>query len=435
MATRAERIHGAERNLMSIRQAAVPDVLNGIVQKYGLAFVMVASYFGSGSVYIASQAGVTHGYTLLWAVVGAALLGFMAQDMSARLGIHGESLMVFVRRRLGRPLATAIAVFLSIGCVAWTLGLVAAVGAGISFLLGGAVGWQPIAVVTTVAAIAVGLLDYDSVENLMIGMMLALMVVYVVVALPSGADPRAITLGFLPTADSLGTLTMAAGILGTTALWPNFFLESILVHTKGWTSKSDIPDVRRDLAVGYAVGGVTTIAILIAAAALLRPMGYTSLKTFITPGRALVEVLGTWAMVLFIGGVVAAAFNSIIPIMWTPAYIVPQAAGYDSPRDSRLFTIIFAVGTGIGVLSPVVSSVLNLSVVDMVILFPMYNGIFSLPIAAILLFWSVNDGETMGEHRNGWKLNAVNAFLVLLAVVLAALSVRDFLGLISTGGF
>ncbi|SFF95339.1 NRAMP (natural resistance-associated macrophage protein) metal ion transporters [Halopelagius inordinatus] len=420
---------------MSIRQAAVPDVLSGIVQKYGLAFVMVASYFGSGSVYIASQAGVTHGYTLLWAVVGAALLGFMAQDMSARLGIHGESLMVFVRRRLGRPIATAIAVFLSIGCVAWTLGLVAAVGAGISFLLGGAVGWQPIAVVTTVAAIAVGLLDYDSVENLMIGMMLALMVVYVVVALPSGADPRAITLGFLPTADSLGTLTMAAGILGTTALWPNFFLESILVHTKGWTNKSDIPDVRRDLAVGYAVGGVTTIAILIAAAALLRPMGYTSLKTFITPGRALVEVLGTWAMVLFIGGVVAAAFNSIIPIMWTPAYIVPQAAGYDSPRDSRLFTIIFAVGTGIGVLSPVVSSILDLSVVDMVILFPMYNGIFSLPIAAILLFWSVNDGETMGEHRNGWKLNVVNASLVLLAVVLAALSVRDFIGLISTGGF
>ncbi|MFC6826301.1 Nramp family divalent metal transporter [Halopelagius fulvigenes] len=420
---------------MSIRHAAVPDVLTGLIQKYGLAFVMVASYFGSGSVYIASQAGVVHGYTLLWAVLGAALLGFMAQNMSARLGIHGESLMVFVRRKMGRPAATAIAVFLSIGCVAWTLGLVAAVGAGVSFLLGGAVGWQPIAVVTTVAAILVGLLNYEAVENLMIGMMLALMVVYVVVALPSGADPAAITLGFVPTADSLGALTMAAGILGTTALWPNFFLESILVHTKGWTDESDLPDARRDLAVGYAVGGVTTVAILIAAAALLRPMGYTSLETFMTPGRALVEVLGTWAMVLFIGGVIAAAFNSIIPIMWTPAYIVPQAAGYDSPRDTRLFTLLFSLGTGIGVLSPVVSSVLNLSVVDMVILFPMYNGIFSLPVAAVLLFWAVNDGETMGEYRNGWKLNVVNALLVLLAVVLAALSIRDFLGLISTGGF
>lgn len=46
--------------------------------KYGLSFIMVASYFGSGSVFIASQAGVEYGYVLLWAVVGAVLLGFMA---------------------------------------------------------------------------------------------------------------------------------------------------------------------------------------------------------------------------------------------------------------------------------------------------------------------------------------------------------------------
>ena len=420
---------------MSTTQAGVSEILTGMVHKYGLAFVMVASYFGSGSVYIASQAGVAHGYTLLWAVVGSALLGFMAQDMSARLGIHGDSLMEFVRRRLGRPAATGIAVFLSIGCVAWTLGLVAAVGAGVSFLLGGAVAWQPIAVATTLAAIAVGLLNYEAVENLMIGMMLSLMVVYVVVAMPSGADPSAVATGFVPSIDGVGALTMAAGILGTTALWPNFFLESILVEKKGWTGVADLPAVRRDLSVGYAVGGITTIAILIASAALLRPMGYTSLETFITPGEALVEVLGTWAMVLFVGGVIAAAFNSIVPIMWTPAYIIPQALGYDARKGSRPFKLIFAGLTGIGVLSPVVSAALDLSVVDMVILFPMYNGIFSLPVAAVLLFWSVNDVETMGEFRNGWKLNAVNALLVLLAVVLAALSMRDFVDLISSGGF
>ncbi|WIV68089.1 NRAMP family divalent metal transporter [Natrialbaceae archaeon AArc-T1-2] len=420
---------------MSLREATLVEDLTGHVQQYGLAFVMVASYFGSGSVFIASQAGVMHGYTLLWAVVGAALLGFMAQDMSARLGIHGDSLMVFVREKLGRPAATAIAIFLSVGCVAWTLGLVAAVGAGVSFLLGGTIPWQPIAVVTTFAAIAVGVLNYDAVENLMIAMMLSLMVVYVIVALPSGADPGGVAVGFVPTMDTFGALAMAAGLLGTTALWPNFFLESILVYQKGWTEKSDLSDARVDLTVGYAVGGVTTIAILIASAALLRPMGYTTLESFITPGEALVEVLGVWAMVLFVGGVIAAAFNSIIPIMWTPAYIVPQAAGYDVSKGDRLFNVIFASLTGIGVLSPAVSWWLELSVVDMVILFPMYNGIFALPVAAVLLFWAVNDRETMGEHRNSRRLNVANAALVFLAIVLAALSVQDFIELITGGGF
>src|SRR6056297_1966829 len=229
---------------MSTQNATLLDSITGLAEQYGLAFVMVASYFGSGSVYIASQAGVMHGYTLLWAVVGAALLGFMAQDMSARLGIHGESLMVFVRDKLGRPLAVTIALFLSIGCVAWTVGLVAAVGAGVSFLLGGAVAWQPIAVVTTIAAIAVGLLHYDTVENIMIGMMLSLLVVYVIVALPSSPAAGELTMGFVPTMDSVGALAVAAGLLGTTALWPNFFLESILVGQKGWTEQSDLPSAR-----------------------------------------------------------------------------------------------------------------------------------------------------------------------------------------------
>nr|WP_249361554.1 Nramp family divalent metal transporter [Haloterrigena sp. H1] len=270
---------------MSIRNFSPLDYAAGQVQQYGLAFVMVASYFGSGSVFIASQAGVMHGYTLLWAVVGAALLGFMAQDMSARLGIHGEPLMVFVREKLGRPGATAIAIFLAIGCVAWTLGLVAAVGAGFSFLLGGAIGWQPIAVVTTFVAIGVGVLNYDTVENVMIGMMLSLMVIYVIVALPSGANPGDVALGFVPTTDTFGAVAMAAGLLGTTALWPNFFLESILVHQKGWTDQSDLPDAREDLAIGYAVGGVTTIAILIAAAALLRPMALRNSRHSSRPAR------------------------------------------------------------------------------------------------------------------------------------------------------
>src|SRR6056297_2282243 len=96
--------------------------------KYGVSFIMVASYFGSGSIFIASQAGVEYGYVLIWAVIGAVMLGFMAQDMSARLGIYGDTLMTFIRKKLGKNGALILALFLSLGCIAWTLALTAAVG-------------------------------------------------------------------------------------------------------------------------------------------------------------------------------------------------------------------------------------------------------------------------------------------------------------------
>lgn len=423
----------------SIRNSYASVVQNlGISEffrKYGLAFVMVASYFGSGSVFIASSAGVRYGYGLLWAVVGAVLLGFMAQDMSARLGIFGEPLMVFARRKLGRTLATAVAVLLSVGCVAWTLELTAAVGKGISVLANGAVGWQPLAFVVGAAAIVVGILGYGWVERVMTGMMLGLLVAYVVVAGAASPSLSSMATGFVPNVPDVGAVTLAAGILGTTALWPNFFLESNLVGQKGWDDESDVSSMRTDLGIGYAVGGLTTIAIVVVAAAVLRPAGITELATFLTPGEALATVLGDWAMVAFIVGAVAAAFNSIIPIMWAPAYMIPQAYGMEVTADDRVFKIIYAGLTALGSLSPLVHLTLGLSVVDMIILFPAYNGVVGLPITAALLLWAVNDSETMGKYKNGWKLNVANSLLVILAVYLAYSSAEGVFSAIFSGSF
>jgi Mn2+/Fe2+ NRAMP family transporter len=378
---------------------------------------------------------VQFGYGLLWAAGGAVLLGFMAQDMSARLGIFGDSLAAFSREKLGSTGATALMVLLSVGCVAWALALTAAVGKGIVVLFGlQSVGWQPFAVATGLLAMVVGVLSYDLVERVMVSMMFGLLIAYLVVLSGSSPDVGAVVTGFVPGVGQAGSMALAVSILGTTALWPNFFLESKLVEEKGWTSEADISVMRRDLSIGYFVGGLTTIAIIIVAAAVLRPAGYTQLDTFLTPGRALSAVLGDWAMTLFLVGTVAAAFNSIVPIMWAPAYMIPEAMGERFADSSRLFTAIYVGGVGLGCLSPLVNQALGLGVVDMIILFPAYNGVVGLPITAVLLFWAVNDAETMGVHTNSWKLNALNSVLILLAVYSAWTAGQSIIGAILGGG-
>lgn len=401
-------------------------------QTYGLAFVMVASYFGSGSIFIASTAGVRFGYALLWAVVAATLIGFFAQDMSARLGIFGEPLMTFVRRRLGTLVALVIAVWLTIGCILWTLELTAAVGAGVSRLLGGAIGWQPLALVSGGLAILAGIRGYAALEHLMTAMMVTLLLIYAGVAVASGPDLGAAVSGLVPGGGlEAGALLMIAGILGTTALWPNFFLESILVREKGWKNRDDVRVMRRDLILGYSVGGLITMAVLIVAAAILGPQGITELESYLTPGFALAEVLGNWAMVLFVVGAVAAAFNSIVPIMWAPAYLIPEALGHDPDSNSREFKTVFVVTTAIGSLSPVVHELTGLSVIEMIVLFPTFNGIFGLPLTMILLVWAVNHRGTMGEERNRGAWNVIAAVLVVLSVTLALLSLRGFVAAIA----
>ncbi|TVP73856.1 MAG: iron transporter [Gemmatimonadales bacterium] len=395
---------------------------------------MVASYFGSGSIFIASQAGVEYGYVLLWAVVGAVLLGFMAQDMSARLGIFGDTLMGFMRRRLGKGPSLTIALFLSIGCVAWCLALCAAVGMSIQVLTGDAIPWQPLAVLTAVAAILVGILDYSKIEKIMTAMMFLLLVLYLIVAGASQPDLVDVAMGFVPSVPDVGAIVLGAAILGTTALWPNFFLESILVRRKGWNSHKHVKTMRTDLSIGYTVGGLITLAIIIVAANVLRPAGYTELSTFVAPGEALAAVLGQWAMIVFLVGVVCAAFNSIIPIMWTVPFMILEALDIDH-RDgtSRGFKRIFAVATGLGALSPLVAAVTGLSVVQMITLFPAFNGVFGLPITAALLFWAVNDRKVMGKETNTWGLNLVNVTLVIFAAYVAVRSASGVMNQIFGG--
>lgn len=414
--------------------AFVQPLLKKFFDRFGLSFVMVASYFGSGSIFIASQAGVEYGYVLIWAVVGAVLLGFMAQDMSARLGIFGDTLMSFIRKKLGKKLALALALFLSVGCIAWTLALTAAVGMSVEVLSAGSLAWQPVAVVTGVIAIITGILDYKHVEKAVTTMMFALLLLYLVVAGASAPDVAQVAAGFVPRIPDTGAMLLGAGILGTTALWPNFFLESILVKKKGWDSQHHVKEMRLDLMLGYAVGGLITVAIIVVAAAVLRPAGYTELSTFVTPGEALATVLGPWAMVAFLLGVIAAAFNSIIPIMWTVPFMILEAVDSDEKQqDSRPFKLIYAGSIFLGMLSPLVAQVTGLSVVEMITLFPAYNGVFGLPITAGLLFWAVNDSDTMGARTNTWKLSLANFTLVIFSAYIAIKSAKGVLSAIFGG--
>ncbi|MDZ7805555.1 MAG: Nramp family divalent metal transporter [Gracilimonas sp.] len=404
--------------------------------KYGLSFIMVASYFGSGSIFIASQAGVEYGYVLIWAVIGAVMLGFMAQDMSARLGIYGDTLMTFIRNKLGKNGALILALLLSLGCIAWTLALTAAVGMSFEVLTGGAITWQPLAVVTGIVAIIVGTLHYGYVEKVMTGMMFLLLILYLIVAGASGPDMVGVAKGFIPSIPDTGAMLLGAAILGTTALWPNFFLESILVKRKGWNSDKHVKSMRTDLTMGYTVGGLITVAIIIVSAAVLRPAGYTELSTFVAPGEALEIVLGRWAMIVFLVGVIAAAFNSIVPIMWTVPYMILEALDIDHEEGtSKKFKMIFAGGILIGMFSPLVAKVTGLSVVEMITLFPAFNGVFGLPVTAALLFWAMNDKKLMGANTNSWKLNIANFTLVLFSAYIAINSVQGVMSAIFGGMF
>lgn len=405
--------------------SAIPAFFKKFFEHFGLSFVMVASYFGAGSIFIASQAGVEYGYVLIWAVVGAVLLGFMAQDMSARLGMFGVTLMDFIRIRMGKKFALIFAIFLSIGCVLWAMELAGAVGMSVEVLTGGAASWQVVAVATMGVSVLTGIMDYSNLEKFITAMMAGLLILYAIVAGASEPNLTELASGFIPSLPDERAFVLGAAILGTTALWPNFFLESILVKAKGWNSQKHLRAMRLDLVVGYAAGGVITVAVVVVAAAVLRPNGVTELVSFIAPGEALAEVMGPWAKTAFLIGVIAASYNSIVPILWTVPFMILSAVDHPEPdQDSRAFKRIYIGCSVLSAFVPLIPIYLGLGVLDMILLFPAYNGVVGLPLTAVFLFWAVNDKRIMGEHTNSKLLNVFNFLLVIFSCYIAVKSGR-----------
>lgn len=414
------------------------EMIRNFYEDYGVSFVIVASYFGSGSIFIATAAGARFGYSVLWMIPVAVAVGYIKLDMAGRLGIHSNtSLASFIGKKVGRVPAYILGAVLTTGCIAWGLELFAAMGMCVQIFSGGLVNWMWFIPVAGILVLVLGFQRYGVVEKVMTALLITIFVLYLALFVASNPSIAKIARGYMGRLPS-GSLTFLVAFLGTKALWPNDFLESVFTERKNWSGEEGVNNMRKDLLIAKPLWGIllATLMVIGAAAVLHERLGVTGLETFIDVVDPLRIGIGVWAAVIFLACIFIAAYNSQIPILWTPAYLFLGARGRDNPDiDSRGFRTIYALIVAVSMTSPLFTIFFGLSPVDQIILFPAYNGAVALPITVTFLLWAVNDEEVMGEHRNSWLMNLL-AVPVVIAVILAAIfGAPDLFRLLTGGGF
>lgn len=372
-------------------------------QRYGPGCIIAAGFFGAGSIFILSAAGISFGYGLLWAVLLSGAIGVKAQSLSIRVGIWRKPLMVLLRERAGRPMSVLLAVYLCIIATLWVLELRAADGMALSLLLGGGISWEWLNyAVGGLAILFVAANIYSRFEKFITVFLFLTVLCFIAVACLRPPPLLPLIEGLVPYLSAEFATTeygvLVVCILGTTVLWPNIFLQSTLVRTKGWTTAADYRLALRDTVLGFAIGIAGSAAILISSATIIRPMGIAKLESFITPALVLSESVGAIGGVLFLAGLFMAAFNSSIVITITLVNILNQALDRPATFGDRRFLITFAVISIIGSLFPLVARATGMTIVDAIILFPGVNGALGLPLVIVLLF-AFKPRRPTGRHR------------------------------------
>ena len=379
----------------------------------------IGGFLDIGDLVFTSQAGATYGYSTLWAVpVG--VLGIMVfAEMSGRVAaIAGKPNMVLVRDRYPRGLARATlyaSLFLTVLTLAAELG---GLGFVLNYFFDVSVGFFVLVGLVAVAA-AAWFLPFEWIERLFGYMGLGLLV-FVATSINLDPDWGAVGDGFVPSGDNTTLYWYFVVGLIAAAFMPYeiYFYSSGAIEEK-W-GKKDITVNRLNAIVGFGLGGILAVGVIVAATLTLLPRGITpdSIGTVALIGQV---PYGETGLVLALIGILFALGGATIDCAFSAAYNLAQHEGWKWGKRGglereRKFVLSLAVFFALGY-AVVQTGVDPVQLTEYAVIFSMPV----LPLTYLPVLLAGNDQNLMGDQVNGLLARGLGwAYFGLICVLAVA---------------
>ena len=399
--------------------------------RLGPGLLVSAAFIGPGTIVTASTAGAGYGAALLWAILFSVAATIVLQDMAARAGIAGgRGLAESIRASIASPVLRGavillIAVTILLGNAAFQAGNLLGASLGFNALTG----LHPGVAIALLGALAAGLLltgSYRTIQNVLVGLVVVMGVVFCIVAALTAPSWRELAVGALVPSVPPGSLLIVLALIGTTVVSYNLFLHASTALEQ-WPDAArkdvSVKEARLDTLCSVMLGGLVTASVLVTAIPL---HGLGVEVSAATVGQRLEPLLGPVAPVLFAAGLFAAGLTSSITAPLAAAYAVSGAFGWTPDLRSTRLRLLggFVLVTGVlfGVL-------FGGSPYRVIILAQAANALF-LPVVLVLLLIIANRTEIMGRFRNSRLTNTIGVLVVLVIAALSALQLARLSGIV-----
>jgi manganese transport protein len=391
--------------------------LRSVLPLLGPAFVAAIAYVDPGNFATNVAGGASHGYTLLWVILGANLMGMLIQTLSAKLGVAtGRNLPELCRETL--PRAAAWGLWVQAELIAMSTDLAELIGAAIALNLLFGVPLFVAGLMTSVVAFAILALQSRGHRRfeLAIGAMLALVLAgFLYDTLRVGADGGAVLRGFVPGFDGGDSVLLACGILGATVMPHVIYLHSALTQERipvedEHERRHVFRFLRLDVIAAMSVAGIVNILMLVVAASLFHRSGLMNVDSIEGAHAGFERLVGGSAALAFAGALLASGFASSSVGTYAGQVVMQGFIARTIPLAlRRLVTmtpalIVLAIG-----LDPTRSLVISQVILA-----------FGIPFALVPLVWLTSRRDLMGAlvNRRGTTLLAS-----LIAAAIVALNV------------
>ncbi|MCW5515400.1 Nramp family divalent metal transporter [Muriicola sp. Z0-33] len=395
-------------------------------KKIGPGILVAAAFIGPGTVTACTLAGVTFGYSLLWAMLLSIIATIVLQEMAARLGIITQKgLAEVIRKELQTPVVRFIVIgiilaAIVVGNAAYEAGNIGGATLGLAAIFGDRfLSFYPF-IIGGVAFALLYIGSYKTLEKVFITLVLVMSLSFVLTAIITQPDLEKVFTGlFMPTVPENSILTIIA-LVGTTVVPYNLFLHASLVSEK-WKSDSDLEYAKRDTLISVGLGGLVSMAIIIAATAI----NSEEVTDVFGLAQGLEPLFGKAARYFMGVGLFAAGVTSAITAPLAAAYVAASCFGWKAGLKDVKFRLVWMLILITGVLS----LSFNITPLEIIQFAQVANGVL-LPLIAIFLLWIVNKSTVMGKFKNTIWHNIMSLLIIGLVLVLGIKSIITVFGLL-----
>ena len=383
----------------------------------------IGGFVDMGDIVFNVAAGATFGYELAWAVVLGVGAIIVYSEMCGRVAAVGKrAVFDVIRERMGFGVGLGALVgsqLVNFMTLAAEIG-----GIAIALQLLSGLPYRALIALGALALLVVLWFSSFGVIERLFGYMGLCLLVFAVGAIKLGPDWGEVGAGFVPHVPSDDLVVYAyfvVGLLGAaTVPYEVYFYSSGAVEER-WGPK-DLGINRANAIIGYSLGGLLSIALMMTAAQLFLPRGIDP-ASLATVALGAEVPFGEIGLVLALIGILFAVGGAAVDTCFAGAYNLAQFLGWEwglyrgaakAPRFTISWIVLLALGT-----------IVIMSGIDAVMLteFSVIFSVVALPLTYIPILLVANDKVYMGEYVNGKLGNALGLFylVVILIVSLAAI--------------
>lgn len=380
----------------------------------------------AGGVTTYSVLGATFGYQLLWVLLATTVALAVIQEITVRIAVTtGKGLSDLIRESFDIRGTLIVMGILLLANMGTTIANFAGIAAAMELLNIPRYLGVPLCAVLVWVLATRG--SYRFVEKMLLSIA-AILIAYIGAGFLAHPQWWKAAQGLLIPSMSFSreSIFLVVATVGTTITpWMQFYLHSSVVE-KGVGVKG-LPFLRLEVFAGAVLSNFIAFFIVVACAATLHMRGIP-IQTAEDAALALQPLVGSFAEILFAGGLFAAALLGIFVVPISTAYALSEAFGMEHGVSKRMREAPFFYGLYFFMLVVAALFVLlpRIPLIPVIVLVECTQGIL-LPVILCYMLRLANDRKLMGRHVNSFGSNILGGGTAIVLVIFSVLLVGDFL--------